>query len=60
MSLIAYAFPKLHTVRQVIRENCTKVCFRTPVDNQHIQGSQRDPKFAKQCFYHFSYQSEGN
>ena len=36
MTLTAYVFPKLQTVKDVARQMSKKSCFRTPFDSQHI------------------------
>ena len=40
MTLIAYAFPKLETAKDVVTQMSKKSRFRTPCDSQHVNSSQ--------------------
>ena len=51
MTLIAYVFRKLRTLKDVTRHMSKKSLFRTPFDSQHATGSQRLLKSALQHFY---------
>ena len=37
---LANVFPKLPTVKDLVRPPSKKHCFRTPFDSQHVKGSQ--------------------
>ena len=52
MIVITNVFPKLKTVKDVLRQISEKHCFRTPFDSQHVKGSQRLMKSAWEHFYH--------
>ena len=40
MTLIANAFPKLQTAKEVFRQMSQKPGFRTSFDSQHVKGTQ--------------------
>ena len=40
MTTLAYVRPKIQTVREVVKQMSKKPLFRTPVDSQHVKGSQ--------------------
>ena len=40
ITLLASLFPKLHTVKDLLRQMSRKLRFRTPFDSQHVKGSQ--------------------
>ena len=44
-------FPKLKTVKDVVRQMSKESRFRTPFDSQQVKGSQTLVKSAWQCFY---------
>ena len=44
-------FPKLKTVKDVVRQMSKEPRFRTPFDSQQVKGSQTLVKSAWQCFY---------
>ena len=46
MVLIAYVFLKIQTAKDLIKEICKNPYFRTPLDSQHINTSQRLVKCA--------------
>ena len=52
MTLIAYVFWKLQTVKYVVKKMSKKPSFRTPFDSEHARGSQTLLKSARQHFYH--------
>ena len=52
MTLIAYVFWKLQTVKNVVREMPKKSSFRRTFDKQHGKRSQKLLKFEVQRFYH--------
>ena len=52
MIVIAKVFPKLPTVKDLVRPLSKKRCFRTPFDSQHIKESQTLVKSAWKYFYH--------
>ena len=54
MTLIAYFFPKLQTAKDVVGQISKKPRFRTPLDSQHVKGSQTLVKSVRQFFYHTS------
>ena len=58
MTLIAYFFPKLQTVKDVVGWISKKPRFRTLFDSQHVKESQTLVKSAWQYFYH-TYSSLG-
>ena len=51
MSLIAYVFPKLQTVKCVLMEMSKESRFSTPQFSQHVKESQTLGKSAGQQFY---------
>ena len=51
-TLIAYAFPKLQTAKDGVREVCKKFHFRRPFDKRYGKRSQTLLKAARQQVYH--------
>ena len=51
-TLIPYAFPKLRTVKNVVRKMSKKPRFRTQFNSQHAKQSQTLLKSSLQNFYH--------
>ena len=51
MRLIAYVFRKLLTPNDVVTEMSKRARYKTPSENQHVKGSQRLLKSARQHFY---------
>ena len=51
--VIGNVFPKLQTVKSLVRPFSKKPCFRTPFDSQHVKASNVLAKSAWECFYHF-------
>ena len=52
MALIAYIFPKLQTVKDVVRKVSKKSRFRRPFDKRHGKQSQKLSKSVRQHIYH--------
>ena len=52
MIVIANVFPKLETVKILLRPLSKKPCFRTGFDSQHVKLSQILPKSPWECFCH--------
>ena len=52
MIVIANVFPKLQTVKDLVRPCSKKCCFRTPFDSQHVKSSPGQVKSAWKNFYH--------
>ena len=52
MTLIAYAFPKLQTTKELVRAMSKMHRFRTHFDIEHGKGSQTLLKATWQHFYH--------
>ena len=52
MILIANAFPKLQTVKHLVRLISKRCCFRTPFDSQHVKESQTLVRSPWVCFFH--------
>ena len=52
MIFIAIAFPKLQTVKHLVRPLFKKRCFRTPFESQHVKGYKTFLKSARERFYH--------
>ena len=50
MMVIANVFPKLKTVKDVLRQISKKTGFKTPFDSLHVQGSQTLVKAARKPF----------
>ena len=50
--VIANVFPKLQTVKDLVRPLSKKRCFRTPFDSQHVKELQTLVKSAWEHFYH--------
>ena len=50
--LIATLFRKLQTVKDLVRPLFKKHRFRTPLDSQHVKGSQTFVKSAREHFHH--------
>ena len=46
MMFIAIAFPKLHTVKDLVRALSKKPRFRTPFESQYVKGPQNFVKSA--------------
>ena len=40
MTVITYVFPKLQTVKDVVRQMSKNICFRKPFDSQHVKCPQ--------------------
>ena len=61
-NLIVHAnvFPKLQTVKDLVRSLSKKCRFRTSFDNQDITGSQTLVKFPRAHVYHIFHLSAGN
>ena len=53
MIAIANAFPKLETVKNLVRTLSKKRRFRTSFDSQIVKASQTLVKSASEYFYHF-------
>ena len=51
-NVINNVFPKLQSVKDLLRPLSKRGRFRTSFDRQHIKGSQRLPKIAWEHFYH--------
>ena len=51
--VIANVFPKLKTVKDLVRPLSKKRCFRTPFDSQHVKELQTLVKSAWEYFYQF-------
>ena len=60
MTLIAYVFPKLQTGKNLVKQMSKKPRFGTPLDSQHVKGSQTLAKSAATHFYHIFHQFQGN
>ena len=52
MIVIATLFRKLQTVKDLVRPLFKKHRFRTPLDSQHVKGSQTFVKSAREHFHH--------
>ena len=52
MIFIATLFRKLQTVKDLVRPLSTKHRFRTPIDSQHLKGSQTLVKSSSEPFHH--------
>ena len=52
MIVIASLLRKLQTVKDLFRPLSKKHCLRTPLDNQHVKGSQTPAKGALEHFHH--------
>ena len=52
MILIANVFPKIQTVKDLVRPLSKKCRFRTSIDSQHVKGYQSLVKSALEHFYH--------
>ena len=52
MISIANVFPKLHTVKILVRAFSKKRCFRKRFDSQHVKGSKILEKSPSEQFYH--------
>ena len=59
MIVIANAFPKLQTVKHLVKELSWKRCFRTSFDSRHVNGCQMLVKYGWEHFFHIFYHSEG-
>ena len=51
MTLIDYVFPKLHTVKDMLRQIFKYPHFRAPFESQHVKASQTLMKPAWEHFY---------
>ena len=51
--VIGNVFPKLQTLKSLVRPLSKKPCFRTPFDSQHVKASNVLAKSPWECFYHF-------
>ena len=60
MTLRAYAFPKLQTAKDAVRQISNKPYFRTLSDSQHVNVSQILVESALQQFYQIFHRSEGS
>ena len=60
MILKAYVFPKLKTVKDMVRQKFKELRFRAPFDSQHVKASKSIIKYASQHFYLFFYHFEPN
>ena len=60
MIVIANVFPKLETVKDLVRPLSKKPCLRTPFDSQHVKAPQTLLKSAWEHFYHLFHYFEGN
>ena len=60
MTLRAYAFPKLQTAKDAVRQISNKPHFRTLSDSQHVNVSQILVESALQQFYQIFHRSEGS
>ena len=49
---IPNAFPRLETVKDLVRPISKKARFRTSFDSQHVKASQKFVKSAREHFYH--------
>ena len=56
MTLIAYAFSKLQTGKNLVKQMFKKPRFGTPLDSQHVKGSQTLAKSETTHFYHIFHQ----
>ena len=54
MTVIAYAFPKLQTTKDLVRPISKKPRFRTPFNSQHVKGYQTLVESVRQHFYQIS------
>ena len=52
LTLIADAFPKLRTPKNVVKQMSKKACFRGPLDKEHSKRNQTLLKFEPHNFYH--------
>ena len=52
VTLRAYGFSKLQSVKDVARQMSKKAHIRTPFNSQHVEGSKKLLKTSKQHFYH--------
>ena len=52
MIVIADVFPKLQTVKDLVRPLTIKRCFRTSFDSQHVKGSHTLVKYSWELSYH--------
>ena len=56
MTLIAYVFSKLQTGKNLVKQMFKKPRFGTPLDSQHLKGSQTLAKSETTHFYHIFHQ----
>ena len=52
MIVIAYVFPKLQTVKDLVKPLSRKRCFRTSLDSESVNGCQTLVKSALEHLYH--------
>ena len=52
MIVISKVFPKLPSVKDLVRPLSKEQCFRTPFNSQHVKESQTFVKSASEHFYH--------
>ena len=52
MIVIANVFPKLQTVKELVKKPYWNCCFRTSFDSKHVNGSQNLVKSPWDHFYH--------
>ena len=60
MTLLVDGFPKLQTLKDVVRQMSKDTRLRTSFNSQHVRESQTLPKCARHHFYHTFHHSEGN
>ena len=58
MLVIPTLFPKLQTVKDLVRPLSKKHRFRAPFDSQHVKGSQTLLNCAREDFHHFFHPSK--
>ena len=52
MTLMAYVFSKLQTVKYIVRQTFRYPCYRVFFENQHVKAYQNLIKSAWKQFYH--------
>ena len=52
MTLIAYVFPKLRTLKDVVRKISAKSCFRGHLNRQHGKRTKTLTQYHEQHLYH--------
>ena len=50
MTVLAYVFPKLGTVKNVVSQMSKKPCFRTLFESQHAKGFQTQLKSLRKFY----------